>query len=42
VISHTWNLHCGKTNLSPEEKETEGLREQTCGCQVGGGGSGMD
>ena len=29
-------------NLSTEKKQTHGLGEQTCGCQVEGGGSGMD
>ena len=27
-------------NLSTEQKQTHGHREQTCGCQGGGGGSG--
>ena len=29
-------------NLYTEQKQTQGHREQTCGCQWGGGGSGMD
>ena len=29
-------------NLSAEKKQTHGLGEQTCGCQVGGEGNGMD
>ena len=29
-------------NLSTEKKETHGLVEQTCGCQRGEGGNGMD
>ena len=29
-------------NLSTEEKQTHGLREQTCGCEGGEGGSGRD
>ena len=29
-------------NLSTEKKQTYGLGEQTCGCQGGEGGSGMD
>ena len=29
-------------NLSAEKKQTHGLEEQTCGCQLGSGGSGMD
>ena len=28
--------------LCAEEKQTQGYREQTCGCQGGGRGSGMD
>ena len=28
--------------LSIEQKQTHGYREQTCSCQGGGGGSGMD
>ena len=29
-------------NLSTERKQMHGLGEQTCGCQGGEGGSGMD
>ena len=29
-------------NLSTEKKQTHGHGEQTCGCQGGGKGSGMD
>ena len=29
-------------NLSVEKRQTHGLGEQTCGCQGGGGESGMD
>ena len=29
-------------NLSIEQKQTHGHREQPCGCQEGGEGSGMD
>ena len=29
-------------NLSTEKKQTHGHGEQTCGCQGGGRGSGMD
>ena len=29
-------------NLSTEKKQTHRHREQTCGCQGGGEGSGMD
>ena len=28
-------------NLFTDKKQTHGHREQTCGCQGGGGGSGM-
>ena len=28
--------------LSTKQKQTQGHRAQTCGCQGGGGGSGMD
>ena len=29
-------------NLSTERQQTHGHGEQTCGCQSGGGGSGID
>ena len=29
-------------NLPTGQKQTHRLREQTCGCQGGGGGSGVD
>ena len=29
-------------NLSTKQKQTHRHREQTCGCQVGGSGGGMD
>ena len=29
-------------NLSTKQKQTHRYREQTCGCQRGGGGNGMD
>ena len=29
-------------NLSTKKKQTLGHREQTCGCQVGEGGNGID
>ena len=32
----------GQMNLSVEKKQIHGLGEQTCDCQGGGGGSGMD
>jgi len=40
-ITYTWNLICS-TNKPFYRKETYGLGEQTCVCQRGGGGSGMD
>ena len=40
-ITYIWNLIYG-TNESFHRKETHGLGEQTCGCQGGGEGSGMD
>ena len=40
-ISHIWNLLYG-TNKPFHRKENHGLVEQTCGCQGGGGGSGMN
>ena len=42
-ITYIWNLMYG-TNESFCRKETDGLGEQTCGCQGEGegGGSGMD
>jgi len=30
-----------QVNLATEKKQTHGHGEQTCGCQGGGGGSGM-
>ena len=40
-ITYIWNLICG-TNEPFHGKDTHGLGEQTCGCQGGQGGSGMD
>ena len=40
-ITYIWNLIYG-TNEPFHRKENHGLGEQTCGCQEGGGGSGMD
>ena len=40
-ITYIWNL-IYDTNESFHRKETHGLGEQICGCQRGGGGSGMD
>ena len=40
-ITYIWNLIYG-TNEPFHRKETHGLGEQTCGCQGGRGGSGMD
>ena len=41
MISHIWNLIYG-TNETFHGKENHGHGEQTCGCQGGGGGSGID
>lgn len=38
-ITYIWNLIYG-INEPFNRKETHGLREQTCGCQEGGGGVG--
>ena len=40
-ITYIWNLMCG-TNKPFHRKENHGLGEQTCGCQGGGRGSGMN
>ena len=34
--------YMAQMNLSMEKKQTRGLGEQTCDCQEGGEGSGMD
>ena len=39
-MTYTWNLVYG-TNEPFHRKENYGLGEQTCGCQGGGGGSGV-
>ena len=39
--TYIWNLICG-TNETFHREETHGLGEQTCGCQGGGRGTGMD
>jgi len=41
MISHIWNLIYA-TNEHFHRKENHGHGEQTCDCQRGGGGSGMD
>ena len=41
MISHTWNLIYG-TNEPFTRRENLTHGEQTCGCQEGGGGSGID
>ena len=41
MLSHIWNLIYG-TNEPFHQKENHGIGEHTCGCQGGGGGSGMD
>ena len=40
-ITYIWNL-IYSTNEPFHRKENHGLGEQTCGCQGGGGGSGID
>ena len=40
-ITYSWNPIYG-TNEPFHRKENHGLGEYTCGCQGGGGGSGMD
>ena len=40
-VTYIWNLIHG-TNETFYRKETHGLREQSCGCQGGGGGNGMN
>ena len=40
-ITYIWNLVYGTKELF-HRKETHGLGGQTCGCQGGGRGSGMD
>ena len=40
-ITFNWNL-IYSTNETFHRKENHGLREQTCACPRGGGGSGMD
>uniref|UniRef100_A0A8D1A0R3 DUF1725 domain-containing protein n=1 Tax=Sus scrofa TaxID=9823 RepID=A0A8D1A0R3_PIG len=40
-ITYIWNLIYGR-NEPFHRKENQGLGEQTCGCQGGGGESGMD
>ena len=36
------NTAMAHTDLSTEKKQAHGLGEHTCGCQGGGGGSGVD
>ena len=40
-ITHTWNL-IYSTNKPFHRRETHGPGEETCGCQRGEGGSGVD
>ena len=40
-VTHIWNLKYG-TNEAIKQKETHRHSGQTCGCQGGGGESGMD
>ena len=39
-ISRIWDM--AQMNLSTEKKQTHGHGEQTCSCQEGSGGNGMD
>ena len=41
-ITYIWNLTYGTRDLSTEKKQAHRLGNQTCGCQGGGTGSGMD
>ena len=41
AITYNWNL-ISSTNEHLLRKENHGLGEQTCGCLMGGGGSGRD
>ena len=36
-ITDLRNLKCDKMNLFMKQKQNQGQREQTCGCQAGGG-----
>ena len=40
-ITYNWNL-ISSTNEHLLRKENHGLAEETCGCLMGGGGSGRD
>ena len=40
-ITYMWNVKYG-TNEPIYRKENHGLGEETCGCLMGGGGSGRD
>ena len=42
MISHMCNLNMAQMNISIEQKQTHRHGEQTCDCQEGGGGNGMD
>ena len=41
-VTYMWNLNMAQMKLSMKQKQTHGQREQTCGCQGGRGGSGMN
>ena len=41
-VTYMWNLNYGTGHPSTEKKQTHRHGEQACGCQGGGGGSGMD
>ena len=41
-ITYTWNLKYGTDEPTTGQKQTHRCGEQTCGCQGGGWGSGID
>ena len=41
-ITYMWHLKYDTNQHIYEKKQTHGYREQTCGCQGGGDGIGMD
>ena len=41
-ITYIWNLIYGTNEPIKKKKQTHGLGEQTCGCQLRAGGSEMD
>ena len=41
-ITYTWNLKYDQMDTSAKQKQTHRHREQTWGCQWGGGAGGLD